>query len=221
MLKKERVKKFIEYYSHHLPKATTELNYKDPYELAIAVILSAQCTDNRVNKTTPILFKQYPTIQELAKAKHEDVYPLIKNISYPNNKTKHIIEMAKIVTEQYSGKLPDNVNELMKLPGIGRKSANVLAAILFNIPTMPVDTHVFRVAARIGLTINAKNVLEAEKQLVEIIPKDKLNLAHHWLILHGRYICTARKPKCNECNITDICKYYQTNNSTLSACKNK
>ena len=208
MTKQERYSKFIEYFSKHLPKAETELVYKNPFHLLVAVILSAQCTDKRVNITTPALFKEYNTPQDFAKAKYEDVFKLIKSISYPNSKSKYLIDLSKKLVEDYSGKVPNTVEELMTLPGVGRKSANVVAAVAFNIPAMPVDTHVFRVSARIGLTTNAGTPLETEKQLVKNIPENKLNLAHHWLILHGRYVCIARKPKCEECGISDICKYF-------------
>jgi len=206
---RERYSKAIEYFLEHRPGAETELHYTDPYELAVAVILSAQCTDKRVNFITPGFFKRYPSAQSLAKAMHEDVFDLIKSCSYPNNKTKNIIGMAQTLIRDFKGIMPSDVDELQKLPGIGRKSANVLAAVIFNKPVMAVDTHVFRVAARIGLTVNAKNPYQAEMQLVRHIPENLIPLAHHWLILHGRYVCVARKPKCGECGLTAICKYYQ------------
>ncbi|MDP4267626.1 MAG: endonuclease III [Bacteroidota bacterium] len=210
MTRQERVDKFVEYFSIHLPKAETELIYSNAYELAVAVILSAQCTDKRVNQTTPEFFRIFPDIFMLSKSNSENVFQIIRSVTYPNSKAKHLVQMAKMVVEMYNGEMPRNVNELMTLPGIGRKSANVLASVLYNIPTMPVDTHVFRVAARIGLTEKAKNVMETERQLVRYLPEDKLNIAHHWLVLHGRYICIARKPKCLECGLRDICKYYNS-----------
>ncbi|MCX6287269.1 MAG: endonuclease III [Bacteroidetes bacterium] len=205
---RERYSKVIEYFLAHRPAAETELVYTDPYQLAVAVILSAQCTDKRVNMITPNLFKHYPTAKSLAKAKHEEVFELIRSCSYPNNKTKNIIGMAQGLIKEFKGVMPSDVDELQKLPGIGRKSANVLAAVIYNKPAMAVDTHVFRVAARIGLTVNAKNPYQTEMQLIKHIPEKLISLAHHWLILHGRYICVARKPKCGECGLTAICKYY-------------
>jgi len=206
----ERYEKAIAYFLEHRPTAETELEYTDPYQLAVAVILSAQCTDKRVNMITPPLFKKYPTAQSLAKAKHEDVFELIRSCSYPNNKTKNIIGMAQGLVRDFKGIMPSDVDELQKLPGIGRKSANVLAAVIFNKPAMAVDTHVHRVSARIGLTVNAKNPLQTEMQLVKHIPEDLIPLAHRWLILHGRYVCVARKPKCGECGLTELCKYFQS-----------
>ncbi len=210
MLKEERYKRFISYFNIHQPAVETELNYKNPFHLLIAVILSAQCTDKRVNIITPPLFKKFPTPELLAKAEYSEVFKFIKSCSYPNNKSKHLVEMAKTLVSQYNGIVPSDVNELQKIPGVGRKTANVIASVVFNKPVMAVDTHVFRVSARIGLTTNAKNPLEAEKQLVKNIPDKKIPMAHNWLILHGRYTCTARKPKCYECGIREICKYYKT-----------
>lgn len=210
MNKEERYKLFIGYFSKHQPNAETELHYTSPYELLVAVILSAQCTDKRVNMVTPALFKKFPTVEYLATAKSEEIFPYIKSISYPNNKAKSLAGMAHMVASELKGQIPSDVDELQKLPGVGRKTANVIASVIYNKPAMAVDTHVFRVAARIGLTTNAKNPLQAEKQLVKYIPKDKIPLAHHWLILHGRYVCIARKPKCKECKISFLCKYYST-----------
>jgi len=207
--KEERYKTFIEYFSIHKLIAETELHYKNPFHLLIAVILSAQCTDKRVNLITPSLFKKFPTPESLAKAKYSDVFRYIKSCSYPNNKARHLVEMAKALVSNYNSTLPSDVDELQKIPGVGRKTANVIASVVFNKPVMAVDTHVFRVSARIGLTTNAKNPLEAEKQLIKHIPEDKIPSAHHWLLLHGRYICTAKNPKCHECGITKICKYYK------------
>ncbi len=208
MRKQERFAKVIEYFLEHRPTAETELAYTDPYELAVAVILSAQCTDKRVNLITPGLFRQYPTAQSLAEAKHEDVFELIRSCSYPNNKTKNIIGMAQTLVKDFNGQMPSDVDELQKMPGIGRKSANVLAAVIFNKPAMAVDTHVHRVSARIGLTVKAKNPYQTEMQLIKYIPSELIPLAHHWLILHGRYVCQARKPKCGECGLTSVCRFY-------------
>jgi len=208
MRKQERFAKVIEYFLEHRPTAETELAYTDPYELAVAVILSAQCTDKRVNLITPGLFRQYPTAQSLAEAKHEDVFELIRSCSYPNNKTKNIIGMAQTLVKDFNGQMPSDVDELQKMPGIGRKSANVLAAVIFNKPAMAVDTHVHRVSARIGLTVKAKNPYQTEMQLIKYIPAELIPLAHHWLILHGRYVCQARKPKCGECGLTSVRRFY-------------
>lgn len=209
MRKEERYKKLIEYFSVHQPIAETELHYSNPFHLLIAVILSAQCTDKRVNLITPSLFKKYKTPESLAKASYADVYEYIKSCSYPNNKSKHLVEMAKTLVTEFNGKVPSDVDLLQKIPGVGRKTANVIASVAFNKPAMAVDTHVFRVSARIGLTTNANNPLQTEKQLVQYFPADIIPLAHHWLILHGRYVCMARKPKCDTCGITDICNYYK------------
>ena len=209
MTKKDRYAQFINYFSTNQPIAETELEYGNPFQLLVSVILSAQCTDKRVNMVTPELFNIFPTPQKLAKAEFDEVFPYIKSISYPNNKTKHLIGMAEMLMKDFAGKIPDKVDELIKLPGVGRKTANVIASVIYNQPKMAVDTHVFRVSARLGLTTNAKNVLQAEQQLVKNIPEEYIPLAHHWLILHGRYICIARNPKCSECKITEFCKYYQ------------
>ncbi len=208
--KQQRYKYFIDYITKHQPSIDTELVYKTPYQLLVAVILSAQCTDKRVNKITAVFFKNFPDAKNLAKATNDEVFEIIKSCSYPNNKTKHLIGMAKTLVNDFNDLVPSDINELQKLPGVGRKTANVIASVVFNKPTMAVDTHVFRVAARIGLTTNAKNPLQTENQLMKNIPKDKIGAAHSWLILHGRYICKARNPKCNECGIKSFCKYYQT-----------
>jgi endonuclease III len=191
------------------PVAETELVYSNPYELMVSVILSAQCTDKRVNMITPPFFRRFPEIEMLAVAKKKEVFELIKSCSYPNNKTNHLIGMASMVVDQVDGKIPSDVNELQKLPGVGRKTANVVTSVAFNQPKMAVDTHVHRVAARLGLTEGAKNPLQTELQLIKYIPEDKIPIAHHWLILHGRYICQARKPKCNECGLSLFCKYFE------------
>jgi len=209
MHKKERYKLFIDYFSKHLPKAETELKYENTFHLLIAVILSAQCTDKRVNMITPPLFKKYPTPQSMAKATYEDIFSFIRSCSYPNSKSHYLVDMSKMLVERFNGNMPSNIDELQQLPGVGRKSANVMAAVAFNKPAMPVDTHVHRVSQRIGLVINSKSVLDTEKQLVKNIAPEMLNLAHHWLILHGRYVCQARKPKCEICGIRGFCKYYE------------
>lgn len=200
---------FVKYFDEHMPVAESELKFMNPYQLVVAVMLSAQCTDKRVNMTTPALFERFPDPKSLAEASQDDVYQLIKSISYPNNKAKNLVRMAQVLMSDYNGIVPDDLDELQKLPGVGRKTANVVMALAFNKPAMPVDTHVFRVSARIGLTKGAKTPLETEKQLVAHIPQNVLSKAHHWLILHGRYVCNARKPKCEECGIADICDFYQ------------
>lgn len=210
MTKKQRFENIIEYFKINKPIAETELIYENPYQLLVAVILSAQCTDKRVNLMTPELFKQFPDPQSLAHVEVADIFELIKSCSYPNNKAKHLSGMAKMLISDFNGIIPDDINEMQKLPGVGRKTANVIASVVFNKPAMAVDTHVFRVAARLGLTTNSKTPLETEKQLVKYIPDELIPLAHHWLILHGRYTCVARKPKCNECGLTEWCKYYST-----------
>ena len=216
MLKKERYSRFIDYFTEHLPVAETELHYTNEFELLVAVILSAQCTDKRVNMVTPNLFATYPSAEVMAEATHEEIFPFIKSISYPNNKSKHLEKMSKMLVNDFGGKVPADVDDLQKLQGVGRKTANVVASVLYDIPTMPVDTHVFRVSERIGLTHNAKNPLQSEKQLVRHFPKNKLNIAHHWLILHGRYVCIARRPKCEKCGISDFCKYFEKQNQLVN-----
>jgi endonuclease-3 len=209
MTTKERYKRFISWFSENMPEASTELVYQTPYELIVAVILSAQCTDKRVNQITPAFFDRFPDAATLAKASHEEVFDLIKSCSYPNNKTKNLIGMAQTLIEEFNGQVPDNLHDLETLPGVGRKTANVILSVAFDKPAMPVDTHVHRVARRIGLVKNARTPLETEKQLTRYIPKHYLSKAHHWLILHGRYVCQARKPKCDICGIKDFCMYYQ------------
>ena len=211
MTKKERFEKVIAYFEKHNPTAETELNYSDPYELLVAVILSAQCTDKRVNIVTPSLFKSFPTAEVMANASSEEVFQYIKSISYPNNKAKHLVGMARMLVNDFKGIVPSEIDTLQKLPGVGRKTANVIASVVYEKPAMAVDTHVFRVSARIGLTTNAKTPLETEKQLVKYIPENKLSVAHHWLILHGRYVCIARNPKCHECRLKEYCKYFINN----------
>lgn len=199
----------IDWFEKHAPHAETELIYDNVYQLLVAVILSAQCTDKRVNMTTPAIFEKYPDIPALSKATYDDLFDLIKSISFPGNKTRHLIGMANMVQDEFNGEIPDNVPDLVKLPGVGRKTANVITSVVHHQPNMAVDTHVFRVAARIGLTTNAKTPLQTELQLIKMIPKEKIYIAHHWLILHGRYICVARSPKCGECGLRPACKYYQ------------
>ena len=203
----ERYEKVINYFSEAMPVAETELEYTDPYELIVAVILSAQCTDKRVNLITPPFFQQFPDAASLAAAELEKVFELIKSCSYPNNKAKHLLGMARMLNQKFQGKVPDTLEKLQELPGVGRKTANVILSVVFQKPAMAVDTHVFRVAARIGLSTGARNPYETEMQLIKHIPEEMIPLAHHWLILHGRYICTARKPACDKCGIRHICRY--------------
>jgi len=211
MRKEERYRAFVAYFSTHNPDARTELHYSTPFELLVAVILSAQCTDKRINQVTPALFARFPDAEQLAASTPEEVYPYIRSVSYPNNKAKHLVGMAQMLVERFGGVVPQDVNDLQQLPGVGRKTANVIASVIYQAPAIAVDTHVFRVSNRIGLTNNAKTPLAVEKQLVKFLPKDTLAIAHHWLILHGRYICVARKPKCSECPITWMCRYYEKN----------
>lgn len=211
MTRKERFNFVISYFQQHAPNAETELIYDNPYQLLVAVILSAQCTDKRVNMTTPAIFEKYPDAASLSKATFDELFPLIRSISYPNNKTKHLIGMANMLMDKFHGEIPLTVEELVQLPGVGRKTANVITSVVDQQPNMAVDTHVFRVSARIGLTVNAKTPLAAEKQLLQFIPEDLVHVAHHWLILHGRYTCVARNPKCEECGLISVCKYFQKN----------
>lgn len=200
---------FVRYFEEQMPIAESELQYRNPYELLVAVILSAQCTDKRVNMTTPALFERFPTVEAMASSSEEEIFSYIKSISYPNNKSKNLLGMAKAVVNDFQGVVPDNLEDLQKLPGVGRKTANVMMAVAFRKPAMPVDTHVFRVANRIGLTKNSKNVANTEKTLVAHFPQEVLSKAHHWLILHGRYVCQARKPHCEQCGVKDICDYHK------------
>lgn len=208
MRKKELFEEVIRYFEETMPVAETELEYENAFHLIVAVILSAQCTDKRVNLITPDLLKRYPTPEKMAKAEPSEVFDYIKSCSYPNNKSKHLVGMAQKLMELFAGQVPDDVMELQKLPGVGRKTANVIASVVYNKPALAVDTHVFRVAARIGLTTNAKTPLATEIQLMKYIPEELVPKAHHWLILHGRYVCMARKPKCEKCGLSSICKYY-------------
>jgi endonuclease-3 len=206
--KKERTQKFIAHFSENMPEAKTELDYTNVFELTVAVVLSAQCTDKRVNIITKNLFTEMPVAEVMAEASIDAIFDLIKSCSYPRNKAKHLSGLAKMLVNDFDSKVPDNLEDLQKLPGVGRKTANVVGSVYYDIPAMPVDTHVFRVADRIGLTTKAKNPLQAELQLLKLLPEDKLNIAHHWLILHGRYLCKARRPECERCSITDFCKYF-------------
>lgn len=206
MTTKERYEGIIEWFSQHMPSAESELNYRNPFELLVAVILSAQCTDKRVNLITPALFEAYPTAERMAEASVEEIYALIKSVSYPNNKAKHLAGMARMLVAEFGGEVPSSREELQRLPGVGRKTANVVGAVIWQQEVMPVDTHVFRVANRIGLTNRSKTPLQTELTLEKQIPKALLPVAHHWLILHGRYVCTARSPKCAECGIAPWCK---------------
>ena len=211
VLRKDRYKAFVDYFSSHQPEAETELHYENPYQLLVAVILSAQCTDKRINQVTPRLFERYPTPESLAESSSDEVFQYIRSVSYPNNKAKHLVGMAQKLISEFNGEVPSDINDLQKMPGVGRKTANVIASVIFSAPAMAVDTHVFRVANRIGLTTNAKTPLAVEKQLVSFLPEDKIHIAHHWLILHGRYICIARNPKCSICPLSHFCKYYAQN----------
>jgi endonuclease-3 len=209
MTKKERYTFVLDYFKQNVPNAETELTYSNPYELIVAVVLSAQCTDKRVNMVTPKLFKKYPDAKSLSKSTVEDVFELIRSISYPNNKAKHLVGLGQLLMSKFKGIVPSNVDDLVLLPGVGRKTANVVASVVFNQPKMAVDTHVFRVSARIGLTTNATTPLETEKQLVKHIPEELIHIAHHWLILHGRYVCIARNPKCDICELKSACKSFK------------
>ena len=209
MTKKELYNAVIAWFEENMPVAETELDYSNAFELLVAVILSAQCTDKRINMITPRLFHDYPTAEAMASASPEVIFEYIRSVSYPNNKAKHLVGMARMLVEQFSGEVPNNVDDLQKLPGVGRKTANVIASVVFSQPKMAVDTHVFRVAERIGLTTNSKNPLQTERELVAHIPENLIPKAHHWLILHGRYICIARKPKCVTCGLQNVCRYYK------------
>lgn len=210
MTKKERYLFVLEWFQEHMPHPETELHYRNPYELLVAVILSAQCTDKRVNIVTPSLFAAFPTVEALARASFETVEPIVRSISFANNKTRHLLGMAQRVVSAYNGEIPDTVDALITLPGVGRKTANVITSVLHQQPNMAVDTHVFRVSERIGLTTHAKTPLQTEQQLIKHIPQELVHKAHHWLILHGRYICLARRPKCEICGLRTACKYFQS-----------
>lgn len=210
MQKKERYRRLIEHFSQKFPEAETELHYTNPYELLVAVILSAQCTDKRVNMVTPALFERYPDPQALADSTAEEVFQYIRSISYPNNKAKHLVGMARMLLAQFGGEVPSTIEELQQMPGVGRKTANVIASVIYNQPAMAVDTHVFRVSHRLGLVSKtATTPLAVEKELVKYIPDSVIPLAHHWLILHGRYVCLARSPQCEKCDLTHLCKFFE------------
>lgn len=212
MQRQQRFNLFLDYFTKNFPEPETELNYSSPYELLVAVILSAQCTDKRVNIVTPPLFERFPDPESLAASNAEEVFTYIRSISYPNNKSKHLVGMARMLTEQFNSEIPTSVDDLQKLPGVGRKTANVIASVIFNQPAMAVDTHVFRVSRRLGLVpLTAKTPLAVEKALLRYIPKLLVHKAHHWLILHGRYVCTARNPQCFQCPLSPFCKYFETN----------
>lgn len=210
MTTKERYQGVIEYFKATMPSPETELHYRTPYELLVAVILSAQCTDKRINMVTPALFEAYPTPYDMAKATVDDIFQYIKSVTFPNNKSKSLLGMANMLVDKYNGEVPASIDELVKIPGVGRKTANVILSVVFNQATMAVDTHVFRVSNRIGLTDNSPNPLVTEKTLVKNFPKELIATAHHWLILHGRYVCTARKPNCPECGVKPFCKYFRS-----------
>lgn len=208
MRKKERFENVIDWFQKNMPIAETELHYNSPFELLIAVILSAQCTDKRVNMITPRLFQDFPTPEALAASTPEVIFEYIRSISYPNNKAKHLVGMARMLVNDFNSEVPDTLEKLIKLPGVGRKTANVIQSVVYNKAAMAVDTHVFRVSNRIGLTTNSKNPLVTELELTKYIPKGLIPIAHHWLILHGRYVCQARTPKCDQCGLSPFCKYY-------------
>ncbi|TSJ43952.1 endonuclease III [Mucilaginibacter corticis] len=219
MLRQERYRHFVEYFSKNQPEAETELHYTNPYELLVAVILSAQCTDKRINQVTPALFARFPDAESLAASTPDEVFTYIRSVSYPNNKAKHLVGMAKMLTGDFNGVVPSDIDQLQKLPGVGRKTANVIASVVYDVAAIAVDTHVFRVADRIGLTTNSRTPLAVEKRLVKYLPNDTLAIAHHWLILHGRYICVARTPKCEICPLTWFCRYYERNHTETALLK--
>lgn len=216
MNKQERYRHIIEWFTKNMPVAETELDYTTPFELLVAVVLSAQCTDKRVNMVTPHLFMQYPTPERLSGASVEEVFEVIKSISYPNNKARHLVALAQMLVQDFSGEVPETREELMRLPGVGRKTANVITSVIFHQPTMAVDTHVFRVSERMGLVTRSRTPLQTELELVKHIPSELIPKAHHWLILHGRYICLARKPKCDECGLRPYCRYYERKQRQLT-----
>ena len=209
MTTKARYENILSWFAANMPMAESELNYSNPIELLVAVMLSAQCTDKRVNMVTPALFKAYPTPDALAKATSDEVFEYVKSVSYPRAKSEHLVQMAQRLVAAYNGQVPDNIDDLQTLSGVGRKTANVVCAVIWNQPTMAVDTHIFRVSERLGLTTNSKNPLQTERQLVKYIPQDIIPKAHHWLLLHGRYVCQARKPKCEQCGLQPFCRHFQ------------
>ena len=209
MTVKERYDGIIGWFRNEMPEPKTELHYETPFQLLVAVILSAQCTDKRINMVTPALFERFPDPESLAAANEDEVFEYIKSVTFPNNKARHLIRAARVLTEEFGGEMPTDIDNLMKLPGVGRKTANVMLAVVWNKAAMAVDTHVFRVSNRLGLTNNSKTPLETEKTLVKYIPEELLSTAHHWLILHGRYVCKARRPDCLDCRLRDYCKSYK------------
>ncbi len=211
MTTKQRFEHILAWFEANMPVAESELNYRNPYELLVAVMLSAQCTDKRVNMVTPALFEAYPTPELLAKATSDEVFEYVKSVSYPRSKAEHLVAMAQRLVEVYHGEVPDTIEELQTMQGVGRKTANVVCAVIWNQPTMAVDTHIFRVSERIGLTTGSKNPLQTERQLVKYIPAEVIPKAHHWLLLHGRYVCQARKPKCEQCGIAEFCRFFEKN----------
>ena len=208
MRKSELYKRVIDYFEKSMPVAETELHFDSPFQLLVAVVLSAQCTDRRVNMVTPALFEAYPTPEAMAQASEEEIFQYIHSVSYPNSKSHHLAGLARMLVSDFGGCVPDDMEQLQRLPGVGRKTANVVEAVYFNRPAMPVDTHVFRVANRLGLTIDSKTPLQTERELVRYIPPELLPKAHHWLILHGRYVCLARRPKCSQCGLSTVCRHY-------------
>lgn len=212
MTVKERYRRVLQWFAAEMPSPQTELSYDTPFHLLVAVILSAQCTDKRVNIVTPSLFEAYPTPESMARATEEELFPYIKSVSYPNNKTRSLLGAARTLVEEFGGEVPDNIDDLLKIPGVGRKTANVMLAVVWNKAAMAVDTHVFRVSERIGLTTGSRNPLDTEKALVANIPEADIPRAHHWLILHGRYVCKARRPDCLNCGLTEVCRFYQKKN---------
>ena len=207
--KKTLYAEVLAWFAENMPSAQSELHFENPFQLLVAVILSAQCTDKRVNMVTPALFARFPDARSMSRSDEAEIYSYIKSVSYPNNKASHLLGMAQMLESDYNGQVPEKMEDLLRLPGVGRKTANVMTAVAFEKPAMAVDTHVFRVSARIGLTQNAKTPLETERQLVTNIPQDMLGTAHHWLLLHGRYVCLARKPKCEACGLRPYCAYYK------------
>ena len=212
MLKKERFQAFVEHFSTRFPEAETELHYSNPFELLVAVVLSAQCTDKRINQVTPALFKRFPDAKSLADSSVDEIFSYIRSVSYPNNKAKHLLGLGQKITDQFAGEVPETMEDLQSLPGVGRKTANVIASVIYNQPAMAVDTHVFRVSQRLGLVPKTANTpLKVEMALIKNLPDEVIATAHHWLILHGRYVCLARTPQCAKCDITDFCAFYQKN----------
>lgn len=216
MRRKERYQFVIDHFLRTAPEAETELFYGNPYELLVAVVLSAQCTDKRVNLTTPRFFERFPDAQALSEASVDEVFSYISSISYPNNKAKHLVGLGQMLHHEFNDQVPSEINELVKLPGVGRKTANVIASVIFDKPAMAVDTHVFRVSARLGLTQKSRTPLETEKQLVKYLPEMLISRAHHWLILHGRYVCVARTPKCADCALQEVCAFYEKQQRRLA-----